>query len=67
MIYDTLTKLASASTGIEFLHGEIDIDLMSICRQRLLQQGTTNVQTYDFETSQNLLIGTYDRTEEKLE
>lgn len=57
-------KLAEISTGIEFLHGEIDIDVYTICRQRLLQQGSTNVNTYDFETSQNLLVGTYTRTQE---
>lgn len=30
-------------------------------RQRLLQNGATNVLTYDFETSQNLIEGWCDR------
>lgn len=50
------------SYGVSWIKGEIEIEVYSVCRQRLLQGGSTNYNTYDFETSQNLIIGTFDRT-----
>lgn len=47
--------------GVEWLYGDIIIEICSITRQRLLQNGATNVLTYDFETSQNLVEGWCDR------
>lgn len=53
-IFNGLMKL---STGWEILSANINIENHSICRQRLITQGSTTVLTYDFETSQNLIIG----------
>lgn len=59
---NVITHLKEICYAMEFIRGTINIELFSITRQRLLQQGSTNVQTYDFETSQNLIIATYNRT-----
>lgn len=52
-----VNKLCNISYGIEWLFGEIYIEVYSITSQRLLQNGATNVLTYDFETRQNLIEG----------
>lgn len=56
-----LNSLAGHALGAIYHNAEIEIEVWSVCRQRLLQQGTTTTLTYDFETSQNLIIGTLDR------
>lgn len=47
--------------GFELHRGKIFVEVWSITRQRLLQGGTTNYNTFDFETSQNLIISRADR------
>lgn len=42
--------------GQTWIKGKIKIELYTVTRQRLLQQGSTNTLTYDFETSQNLFF-----------
>lgn len=47
--------------GIQFLRGDIDIELHNVSRKRILNQGTTNIVTWDIENTQNLIIGWNDR------
>ncbi|XP_075214056.1 uncharacterized protein LOC142320244 [Lycorma delicatula] len=57
-LYNELNKLA---WGVTWVKGEIKLEIYNVLRQRLLQGGSTNYTTYEFEGSQNLVIGTYDR------
>jgi hypothetical protein len=59
--------LRNISTGTTFLHSELTLEVYAITRLRLLQQGTTNVTTYDFETSENLYMLLADRDLERYE
>ena len=59
--YKTWIKLMDCAIGFNILNAFISVDCHTVERQRLISQGSTNVLTYDFETSQNLIIGHYDR------
>lgn len=54
--------LAGISWGMEVHKGEIEIEVYGVTRERLLEGGSTNYKTYDFETSQNLFLTTFDRS-----
>ena len=43
------------------MYGPITIEVISCTRKRLIQTGTTNTHTYDFETSQGLYFCTSKR------
>lgn len=58
-VYDGLCDIA---WGMQFHKGEIEIEVYAVTRERLLEGGSTNYKTYDFETSQNLFLTTYDRS-----
>jgi hypothetical protein len=60
----TANGLLAISTGITPLQSTLTVEVFAVTRQRLLQQGTTNTTTYDFETSQNLFVVLADRTSE---
>lgn len=47
--------------GVTWMEGEITTEVYTVTRERLIQQGSTNYKTYDFETSQNLFMGLVDR------
>ena len=47
--------------GVEFIKGTILIEVHAITRQRLIQTGSTNYNTYDFEQGQNLYWCVMDR------
>lgn len=55
------SQLNAISWGVEWLMGEIEIEVFAVTRQRLIQTGSTNYLTYDFETGQNLFFATADR------
>lgn len=57
-VYDGLCDI---SWGQLFDMGEIEIEVYGVTRERLLEGGSTNYKTYDFETSQNLFLTTLDR------
>jgi len=57
----TFQHLLDASTGITFNYSDLTIELFAVTRERLLQQGTTNVTTFDFEDGQHLYITRADR------
>ena len=52
----------SVVIGDTWLYGTITIEVYACTRQRLIQTGSTNTHTYDFETSQGLYFCTSDRT-----
>lgn len=54
--YNQAKQLSKIAMGIKYLQGRIKIDVHTVCRERLITQGATNVKTYDFETSQNLIV-----------
>nr|QTE04068.1 MAG: VP [Phylloscopus proregulus Brevihamaparvovirus] len=60
--YAIWNALEGQAWGMDWNHGSIKIDVISCTRQRLLQTGTTNTLTWDFETSQNLIIAECTRT-----
>jgi hypothetical protein len=60
----TTNGLLAISTGITQLQSTLTVEVFAVPRQRLLQQGTTNTTTYEFETSQNLFVVLADRTSE---
>lgn len=60
--FQNYMALAAISWGMVWLQGRYTINLQSVTRQRLLQTGETNTLTWDFETSQNLVHATLDRT-----
>ena len=47
--------LASTVIGEEWVKGTITVEVFNVTRNRLIQTGSTNYMTYDFETSQNLI------------
>lgn len=53
--------LCDISWSASYHGARIAIEVMAITRQRLLQGGSTNYKTYDFETSQNLMLGKWNR------
>jgi len=53
--------LQEISNGYNFHYSDLTIELYSITRQRLLQQGATNTVTYDFESGECLYIYLADR------
>lgn len=53
-----------ASWGCVLKQGRISADVLAVTRKRLLQTGTTNTETWDFETSQNMIIAESDRKPE---
>lgn len=57
--------LAGISWGMQVHKGEIEIEVYGVTRERLLEGGSTNYKTYDFETSQNLFLTTFDRAPEQ--
>jgi hypothetical protein len=64
--YDTqniqnAVSIFHVSAGPTFVESELTIEVFGVTRKRLLQQGTTNTITYDFETGQNLYILLADR------
>lgn len=54
-------QLAGMAMGQIWKGGRITLEVYAVTRQRLLQGGQTNYLTYDFETSQNLFLGKWDR------
>jgi hypothetical protein len=44
--------LQKMSTGVIFLQSGLTIELLAVTRERLLQQGSTNTTTYDFESGE---------------
>jgi len=62
---ENAAAILNISTGLTFLHSELTLEVYAITRLRLLQQGTTNVTTYNFETSENLYILLADRDLER--
>lgn len=60
----TFNKLIECSWGMDIHGADICIEVFAVTRERLLQGGSTNYKTYDFETSQNLYLITCDRTQE---
>lgn len=60
--FSIYTSLGTNAWGMTWNTGKIIMDLISCTRQRLLQTGTTNTLTWDFETSQNMIIAECDRT-----
>lgn len=60
-------QLNAMSWGVEWIKGEIQIEVFAVTRQRLIQTGSTNYLTYDFETGQNLFFATADRQAEAYE
>ena len=57
-IYNALTPVAMGST---WLKGTITIEIFAVTRQRLIQTGSTNYTTFDFETSHGLYWCTHNR------
>jgi len=55
--WKTWVGIQAIAYGFEIKKANFCIENHTVCRQRLIQQGQTNVLTYDFETSQNLIIG----------
>ena len=53
--------LGQLSLGMEWIKGTITVEVFNITRNRLIQTGSTNYMTYDFETSQNLIWAVGDR------
>jgi len=49
------------SFGVTWNYAKITIEVHAVTRQRLITAGQSNYLTYDFETSQNLIVGIYDR------
>jgi hypothetical protein len=45
----TFAGLVKLSLGMTIQHSDLTIELYAITRERLLQQGATNVTTFDFE------------------
>jgi hypothetical protein len=54
-------KYIDTSTGVEFLESTLAIEVYAVTRQRILQTGNTNVETFDMETSEGLHITLADR------
>jgi len=54
--------LAPVIIGEEWLKGTITLELYAVTRERLIQTGSTNYKTFDFETSQNLIWATNNRS-----
>jgi hypothetical protein len=54
------------ATGVEFIDSTLTIEVYAVTRQRLLQTGATNVQTFDMETSEGLHITITDRDVEPM-
>lgn len=59
--------LVNISLGVQYHSAEIEIEVYGVTRERLLEGGSTNYKTYDFETSQNLFVTTMDRSGETFE
>lgn len=53
--------IAAGAHGIIFDNAKLSITNQATLRQRLLTQGQTSTTTWDFESSQNLIIATGDR------
>ena len=53
--------LNESSFGVTWNYAKITIEVHAITRQRLITAGQSNYLTYDFETSQNLIVGIHDR------
>lgn len=62
----TMKLLNKMAWGVEWLEGTIETEVYTVTRERLIQQGTTNYKTFDFETSQNLFFASADRQLEKI-
>lgn len=58
---DIAKKINDISVGVDYLYGSIKIELFAVTPNRLIQTGTTSGYTYDFETSQNLVVGFIDK------
>lgn len=54
-------KINESSFGVTWHHAKLTVEVHAVTRQRLITAGQSNYLTYDFETSQNLIIGIYDR------
>lgn len=54
-------KLNDISIAVDYLYGTIKFEVFAVTRNRLIQTGQTNGYTYDFETSQNLILGIADK------
>jgi hypothetical protein len=57
----TFAGLLKLALGMTIHHSDLTIELYTITRERLLQQGATNVTTFDFEDRQYLYITRADR------
>lgn len=58
-----MKALNKVALGVTWIKGEITFEVYAVTRQRLLT-GTTNQTTWDFETSQNMIIADADREPE---
>jgi hypothetical protein len=54
-------NLHSVTSGTMFLYSHLTVEVYAVTRQRLLQQGSTNTITYDFETAEHLYVVEVDR------
>jgi len=54
-------NLHNVTSGTTFLYSRLTVEVYAVTRQRLLQQGSTNTITYDFETSEHLYVLEADR------
>jgi len=53
--------IANIAPGTTFLYSNLTVEVYAVTGQRLLQQGSTNTVTYDFETSEHLYVLEADR------
>lgn len=60
--YAIWNAFAEQAWGMNWKYGDIKLDVIACTRQRLLQTGSTNTLTWDFETSQNLIVAECTRT-----
>lgn len=59
--YTKYTGFNTASQGVTWHKGTINIEVHAVARQRLIANGATNLNTWDYENSQNLIVGLADR------
>jgi len=58
---DTFRTLQLRTIGVTFEYSDLTIELFAITRERLLQQGTTNLTTFDFENGESMYTTLADR------
>lgn len=59
--FQKFTAINQQALGATWLKGTVTVEVFSVTRERLIQTGSTNYKTYDFETSQGLYWVTHSR------